>query len=72
MPNFRNVHVVGICLQYTLSVISTFEDILSVYVDAEWLLLSLQVAAGDVLCEIETDKATLDLEAMEDGYVTSQ
>ncbi|KAL3685541.1 hypothetical protein R1sor_003563 [Riccia sorocarpa] len=28
-----------------------------------------QVAAGDVLCEIETDKATLDLEAMEDGFL---
>lgn len=28
----------------------------------------VQVAAGDVLCDIETDKATLDLECMEDGY----
>ncbi|KAL2653614.1 hypothetical protein R1flu_021742 [Riccia fluitans] len=28
-----------------------------------------QVAAGDVLCQIETDKATLDLEAMEDGFL---
>ncbi|KAG6548622.1 hypothetical protein Mapa_009776 [Marchantia paleacea] len=28
-----------------------------------------QVAAGDVLCEIDTDKATLDLEAMEDGFL---
>ncbi|CAM6126923.1 unnamed protein product [Calypogeia fissa] len=28
-----------------------------------------KVSAGDVLCEIETDKATLDLEAMEDGYL---
>lgn len=26
-----------------------------------------QVAAGEVLCDIETDKATLDLESMEDG-----
>ena len=25
------------------------------------------VAAGDVLCDIETDKATLDLESLEDG-----
>ena len=29
-----------------------------------------QVAAGEVLCDIETDKATLDLECMEDGYVS--
>eukprot|EP00244_Chara_vulgaris_P002111 TRINITY_DN13581_c0_g1_i4.p1 TRINITY_DN13581_c0_g1~~TRINITY_DN13581_c0_g1_i4.p1 ORF type:complete len:185 (-),score=32.70 TRINITY_DN13581_c0_g1_i4:49-603(-) len=28
-----------------------------------------EVAAGDVLCEIETDKATLDNESQEDGYV---
>ncbi|BBM98198.1 pyruvate dehydrogenase E2 component (dihydrolipoyllysine-residue acetyltransferase) [Marchantia polymorpha subsp. ruderalis] len=28
-----------------------------------------QVAAGDVLCEIETDKATLEMESMEDGYL---
>jgi hypothetical protein len=27
-----------------------------------------QVAAGDVLCDIETDKATLDFESLEDGY----
>lgn len=27
----------------------------------------LQVAAGDVLCDIETDKATLDFESLEDG-----
>jgi hypothetical protein len=26
------------------------------------------VAAGDVLCDIETDKATLDFESLEDGY----
>lgn len=26
-----------------------------------------QVAAGDVLCDIETDKATLDFESLEDG-----
>ncbi|CAI5465333.1 unnamed protein product [Closterium sp. Yama58-4] len=28
-----------------------------------------QVNAGDVLCEIETDKATLSMESMEDGYL---
>ncbi|CAM6105190.1 unnamed protein product [Calypogeia fissa] len=28
-----------------------------------------QVAAGDVLCEIETDKATLEMESMEEGYL---
>jgi pyruvate dehydrogenase E2 component (dihydrolipoamide acetyltransferase) len=28
-----------------------------------------QVAAGDVLCDIETDKATLDFESLEDGYM---
>eukprot|EP01018_Ginkgo_biloba_P015450 Gb_34194 [translate_table: standard] len=28
-----------------------------------------KVSAGDVLCEIETDKATLDMESMEEGYV---
>jgi multidrug efflux pump subunit AcrA (membrane-fusion protein) len=28
-----------------------------------------KVAAGDVLCDIETDKATLDFESLEDGYV---
>eukprot|EP00897_Mesotaenium_endlicherianum_P009739 jgi/Mesen1/8794/ME000528S08182 len=28
-----------------------------------------QVVAGDVLCEIETDKATLEMESMEDGYI---
>ncbi|KAL3685100.1 hypothetical protein R1sor_003122 [Riccia sorocarpa] len=28
-----------------------------------------QVAAGEVLCEIETDKATLEMESMEDGYL---
>lgn len=27
-----------------------------------------QVAAGDVLCDIETDKATLDFESLEDGW----
>jgi hypothetical protein len=31
--------------------------------------ISWQVAAGDVLCDIETDKATLDFESLEDGYV---
>lgn len=28
-----------------------------------------QVAVGDVLCEIETDKATLEMEAMEEGFL---
>ncbi|KAG0610589.1 hypothetical protein M758_7G077600 [Ceratodon purpureus] len=28
-----------------------------------------QIAAGDVLCDIETDKATLDFESLEDGYL---
>ena len=28
-----------------------------------------EVAAGDVLCEIETDKATLEMESMEDGVI---
>lgn len=28
-----------------------------------------KVSPGDVLCEIETDKATLDMESMEEGYV---
>ncbi|KAH7438284.1 hypothetical protein KP509_04G008800 [Ceratopteris richardii] len=28
-----------------------------------------QVAPGDVLCEIETDKATLEMEAMEEGFL---
>lgn len=28
-----------------------------------------EVTAGDVLCEIETDKATLEMESMEDGFV---
>ncbi|KAG0603682.1 hypothetical protein M758_10G113000 [Ceratodon purpureus] len=28
-----------------------------------------EVAAGDVLCEIETDKATLEMESMEDGFL---
>eukprot|EP00249_Psilotum_nudum_P019632 c27350_g1_i1 orf=294-1853(+) len=28
-----------------------------------------QVSTGDVLCEIETDKATLEMEAMEEGYL---
>ncbi|KAH9329267.1 hypothetical protein KI387_001375, partial [Taxus chinensis] len=28
-----------------------------------------KVSAGDVLCEIETDKATLDMESMEEGFV---
>lgn len=26
-----------------------------------------QIVAGDVLCDIETDKATLDFESLEDG-----
>lgn len=28
-----------------------------------------EVSAGDILCSIETDKATLDLESMEDGFL---
>ena len=32
------------------------------------ILMNKQVAAGDVLCDIETDKATLDFETLEDGY----
>ena len=28
----------------------------------------MQVAAGDILCDIETDKATIDFESLEDGY----
>ena len=28
-----------------------------------------EVAAGDALCEIETDKATLAFESQEDGFV---
>lgn len=28
-----------------------------------------KVSAGDVLCEIETDKAVVDMESMEDGYL---
>lgn len=30
-----------------------------------------QVSAGDVLCEIETDKATVDFENQEDGYIAT-
>lgn len=30
-----------------------------------------QVSAGDVLCEIETDKATVDFENQEDGYIAA-
>ena len=28
-----------------------------------------KVSPGDVLCEIETDKATMDLESQEEGYL---
>lgn len=31
------------------------------------LVLLLQVEVGDVLCEIETDKATVELESQEEG-----
>lgn len=30
--------------------------------------MNMQIAAGDVLCDIETDKATIDFESLEDGY----
>jgi hypothetical protein len=30
--------------------------------------LILQIAVGDILCEIETDKATLEFESLEEGY----
>eukprot|EP00656_Telonema_subtile_P017253 TRINITY_DN19228_c0_g1_i3.p1 TRINITY_DN19228_c0_g1~~TRINITY_DN19228_c0_g1_i3.p1 ORF type:complete len:391 (+),score=81.32 TRINITY_DN19228_c0_g1_i3:48-1220(+) len=30
-----------------------------------------QVSAGDVLCEVETDKATVDFENQEDGYIAA-
>lgn len=41
----------------------------------EWILsfapltvnLIKQIAVGDVLCEIETDKATLEFESLEEG-----
>jgi pyruvate/2-oxoglutarate dehydrogenase complex dihydrolipoamide acyltransferase (E2) component len=37
---------------------------------AEWKVKEGdKVSAGDILCSIETDKATLDMESMEDGYV---
>jgi pyruvate dehydrogenase E2 component (dihydrolipoamide acetyltransferase) len=28
----------------------------------------LQIEVGDVICEIETDKATLEFESLEEGY----
>lgn len=31
----------------------------------------LQIEVGDVICEIETDKATLEHECLEEGYVSS-
>ena len=37
---------------------------------ASWLVREgQQVSAGDVLAEIQTDKATMEMESMEDGYV---
>ena len=37
---------------------------------AEWKVTEGQtIAAGDVLADIETDKATMALESMEDGFV---
>ena len=33
--------------------------------------LILQIAVGDILCEIETDKATLEFESLEEGYFFS-
>jgi biotin carboxyl carrier protein len=37
---------------------------------AEWKVKEGdKVSAGDILCSIETDKATLDMESMEDGCV---
>lgn len=39
---------------------------------AEWKVKEGdKVSAGDILCSIETDKATLDMESMEDGCVAS-
>jgi pyruvate dehydrogenase E2 component (dihydrolipoamide acetyltransferase) len=28
-----------------------------------------KVSAGDVLCDVQTDKATMEMESMEDGYI---
>ena len=28
-----------------------------------------EIGAGDVLCEVETDKATVDFEAQDDGFI---
>ena len=28
-----------------------------------------KVSAGDVLCDVQTDKATMEMESMEDGYL---
>lgn len=50
----------GTCAQYSAILVSFKRELSS-----QWF----QVAAGEVLCDIETDKATLDLESMEDGFV---
>ena len=37
---------------------------------AEWKVeAGAKVSAGDVIADIETDKATMALESMEDGYI---
>ena len=37
---------------------------------ARWVLKEGEaITAGDVICEIETDKATVDFEAVDDGYL---
>lgn len=33
------------------------------------MISKLQIEVGDVICEIETDKATLEFECLEEGYV---
>ena len=38
---------------------------------AEWKVeAGAKVSAGDVIADIETDKATMALESMEDGYLS--
>lgn len=34
----------------------------------ELYVVLLQIEVGDVICEIETDKATLEFESLEEGY----
>ena len=37
---------------------------------ARWVLKEGEaITAGDVICEIETDKATVDFEAVDDGFL---